>query len=105
MHIQLNKLTYIWVFIVFLTKAYFNHSAPQDLLVAGVWCYKVLFKRVDFEFDDFFERAWSIMAVALGAKQASKQASKQADLLASKTMHNDNYQIIQILCDAKWRGW
>ena len=25
-------------------------------------------------------------------------------LLASKTIHNDNYQIIQILCDAKWRG-
>ena len=30
---------------------------------------------------------------------------EQADLLASKTIHNDNYQIIQILCDAKWRGW
>ena len=25
-------------------------------------------------------------------------------LLASKTIHSDNYQIIQILCDAKWRG-
>jgi len=32
------------------------------------------------------------------------QASKQADLLASKTINNDIYQIIQILCDAKWRG-
>jgi len=35
---------------------------------------------------------------------ASKQASKLI-LLASKTIHSDNYQIIQILCDAKWRGW
>ena len=34
----------------------------------------------------------------------SKQASKLI-LLASKTIHNDNYQIIQILCDAEWRGW
>ena len=32
-----------------------------------------------------------------------KQASKLI-LLASKTIHSDNYQIIQILCDAKWRG-
>jgi len=36
-------------------------------------------------------------------RDVDQQASKLI-LLASKTMHSDNYQIIQILCDAKWRG-
>jgi len=35
-----------------------------------------------------------------GRSCLAKQASKLI-LLASKTIHNDNYEIIQILCDAK----
>jgi len=38
------------------------------------------------------------------SKLASKQASKQADFISIENNNNDNYQIIQILCDAKWRG-
>jgi len=45
----------------------------------------------------------AFVAKALSQVSQVKQASKLI-LLASKTIHNDNCQIIQILCDAKWRG-
>jgi len=44
---------------------------------------------------------WMIEFFSLGN---ARQAASKLILLTSKTIHSDNYQIIQILCDAKWRG-
>ena len=85
-------------------------SPEYDALNEEVCCYTGLLRysegHTSPEYDALNEEVcWVTLHLTVSRLRAVTHLVSKLILLASKTIHNDNYQIIQILCDAKWRGW